>query len=107
MIDILISCILSALAINFVYCLFQAGMIFEFVRKMLWRLPAAIKKPLYDCLICMSFWYGMLFYKINLVCWMDTDFAFIDMIYSAVITGGINYLFTLFAGDYELYTAAK
>lgn len=44
------------------YTCFCTGMIFgyagDFVRN---RFPEALKKPLVDCPICMSFWYGLLY----------------------------------------------
>lgn len=52
--------IIIAFVVLFLHACTWEGMIFGFVSKKLHRLPDYIKKPLYDCPICMSPYYGSL-----------------------------------------------
>jgi len=57
--------ILIAFAVLFINATTWEGMIFEDVANWLdTKLPEWVSKPLYGCPICMSFWYGSLFYII-------------------------------------------
>ena len=55
--------ILIAFAVLFIHTTTNEGHIFEDVANWLdTKLPDWIIKPLYGCPICMSFWYGSVFY---------------------------------------------
>ena len=55
--------ILIAFAVLFIHTTTTEGNIFEDVANFLdTKLPDWIIKPLYGCPICMSFWYGSVFY---------------------------------------------
>ena len=55
--------ILIAFAVLFIHTTTTEGHIFEDVANFLdTKLPDWIIKPLYGCPICMSFWYGSVFY---------------------------------------------
>lgn len=55
----MITALLIAYAVLFIHATTWEGQIFEKVGDYLQtRLPEWIQKPLYDCPICMSFWYG-------------------------------------------------
>jgi len=41
-----------------VWWVFQAGEIFGFVQTVFANWPAFIKNPLFDCAVCMHFWWG-------------------------------------------------
>ena len=57
--------VLIAFACLFINATTWEGMIFEDVANYLdTKLPEWISKPLYGCPICLSFWYGSLFYII-------------------------------------------
>lgn len=49
-----------ALIVLFLHACTWKGMIFSFVAENLKDLPDFIKKPLYDCPICMTLWWGAL-----------------------------------------------
>ena len=48
-----------AFAVMFIHASFWEGMIFGKVAEAMHSWPDWIKKPLYDCPICMSFWHGL------------------------------------------------
>ena len=55
--------VLIAFAVLFIHTTTNEGHIFEDVANWLdTKLPEWIIKPLYGCPICMSFWYGSVFY---------------------------------------------
>lgn len=55
--------LLSAICWVFFFSkLFEAGMIFHFLQPSLHKLPTWIRKPLYQCQICMSFWWCIIFW---------------------------------------------
>lgn len=55
--------ILIAFAVLFLNATTWEGMIFEdWANKSDENIPEWLSKPLYGCPICMSFWYGTLFY---------------------------------------------
>ena len=57
--------ILIAFAVLFIHTTTNEGHIFDDVANWLdTKLPEWIIKPLYGCPICMSFWYGSVFYLI-------------------------------------------
>ena len=47
-----------ALVVLFLHATTWEGMIFQIVAEKLRGLPAWVKKPLYDCPICMAPWWG-------------------------------------------------
>ncbi len=55
--------VLIAFAVLFINSTTWEGMVFSDVANTLdTKLPEWLSKPLYGCPICMSFWYGSLFY---------------------------------------------
>ncbi len=52
--------LIIALIVFFVHACFWEGMILDKVRYQLWNAPSWITKPLYDCPICMTPWWGSL-----------------------------------------------
>lgn len=91
-------CIYAALVIWFIHATTWEGMIFGFVRKKLYHFPVWIKKPLYLCVICMSPWYAV-------GCWfLFGNVISLDILYFALIVGGINTIASLLIPDHELET---
>lgn len=43
-----------------IYTMFQEGGMLSVVKRITWRWPWWINKPLHDCLKCMTLWYGLL-----------------------------------------------
>ncbi len=76
--------ILIAFACLFINSTTWEGMIFEDVANWLdTKLPEWISKPLYGCPICMSFWYGSVFYII----YKGVEIEMLLIVFAA---GGIN-----------------
>jgi len=48
-----------AMAVLFLHATTWEGMIFQKVPEWLWDVPVWMKKPLYSCPVCMSFWWGV------------------------------------------------
>ena len=53
---------LNSLIIVAIHALFWPGMLFVGFRKYLDRLPGFMRKPLFDCMICMSSVWGTFFF---------------------------------------------
>jgi hypothetical protein len=76
--------ILIAFSVLFIHTTTNEGHIFEDVANWLdTKLPDWIIKPLYGCPICMSFWYGSIFYIIY-------EGVNIEMIIVVFCAAGIN-----------------
>lgn len=89
-------CLYAVLIILFVNATTQDGMIFGFVRKGLYFLPVWIKKPLYDCLVCMSPWYAFAIWFL-----LGGRMEF-ELVHFVLIVGGLNALLVIIIGDDEL-----
>lgn len=89
-------CIYAVLMIHFIHACTWDGMIFGFVRRKLYYFPVWIKKPLYDCVICMSPWYA------GAIWFLFGNAPSINTIYFMLITGGINAILVTIMGDNEL-----
>lgn len=77
-----------ALCIQFIYATFQPGMILHGFCAFLKRYtPEAIHKPLFDCTICMSGIYTVVFMLIN------CNYFGIWTIWAIMLTGGWNCIF--------------
>lgn len=89
-------CIYAVLMIHFIQATTMEGMIFGFVRKAFYHFPIWIKKPLYECLICMSPWYAVL-------CWFILGHALeYHLVHFILIVGGLNTIIVTIIGDHEL-----
>jgi len=73
-----------------VNCLFWENMILSWIAEGLATLTNNIKKPLFDCVICGTPWYGSFFYW---VIWGDSWQEWLIVIFSAM---GINAILSSF-----------
>lgn len=79
-----------SLTVLFLHVCTWEGMIFGSIGKLLKSLPNYIRKPLYDCPICMSVWWGSIILYIGTItdAWYQPKlFEWILIVFSA---GGIN-----------------
>ncbi|HMX02958.1 MAG TPA: hypothetical protein PK511_09600 [Chitinophagales bacterium] len=82
-IDLIVSAAITSLQITFIHILFWDGMILQSLRNN--PLPWLVKKPLYDCLICMTSIWGIFIW------FFEWDGKF-DLIAFLFLVGGINVL---------------
>lgn len=87
-------CIIS-LMVWAVFTVFQETMIFGFCRQWLDRLPEIIRRPLYDCVICMTPWWGTAAY------WIFFGHSIVDWVITFIAATGLTsfLLMLLNAGD--------
>lgn len=79
-----------ALSVLFIHVTFWEGMIFESIGKKLSALPHYIRKPVYDCPICMVPWWGsLLLYGGNIAKLWEVQNA-TEWIFILFAAGGIN-----------------
>lgn len=79
-----------AFTVLFIHITFWEGMIFESIGKLLKSLPNYIRKPLYDCPICMTPWWGsvlLLIGQLNNLWHIHNWFEWIVILFAAA---GIN-----------------
>lgn len=80
-----------AFCVLFLHSITLDGMIFQFVSKALWNLPSVIKKPLFDCPVCMVPWWGSLI--IVLLCYHNNEWlGWLEWTLVLMTAGGINVL---------------
>lgn len=81
-----------ALAIVFIYSCFQDGMILAGLRRMIDHFITSdmLKKPLYDCMVCMSGLYTCIF------CAIDGLPLSFDIVWLIAVVGGINVVLSPF-----------
>ena len=56
---------ITSLAIIMIYATTKEGMIASFVPPLLWWLPSWLKKPLYECPVCMCSVWGSIFFLLT------------------------------------------
>ncbi len=59
--------IIVALCVLFLHICTWEGMIFHFIHSSLWGLRSWLKKPLYDCPVCMAIWWGPAIIAIGII----------------------------------------
>jgi hypothetical protein len=65
----------------------QEGEIFDFIPRWLHWLPEKMKKPVYDCPVCMAFWHGAYLYVILNE---DGNFYWLRWLLTLIVSVGIN-----------------
>ena len=81
-----------SLSITGLYAAMQEGMILAFIPRILSRLPRNLRKPVFECMICMSgFW--------SIVLWFATGNALSwQLIFTIPAVAGLNTLADAFLG---------
>ena len=90
--------LIIAFSVLFIHSCTWEGMILESVVKVFWKAPVWIKKPLFECPICMTPWWGSLIIVLSCInsgVWIDW-FSWIIIIITA---GGINSVLDKFIND--------
>lgn len=80
----LYSAFVIAFVVWFIHACTWEGMIFSGIAQRLWTLPTWLKKPLYDCPICMAPWWGML------ILILQGNPPCLNALIAVCIAGGIN-----------------
>lgn len=98
------SIIIIALFTLFLHCTTWEGMINHWIHKVAFNWPAWIKKPLFDCPICMAPWYGSLLILAGLINVSTAGHAIL-ILFAA---GGLNtVLIYLISADKEITKELK
>lgn len=80
-----------ALVVFGVYCIMMPGMIFGVIQEWAKKWPEWVQKPVYNCCICMVFWWGTPFYW---VLWGNSFFEWVVVILCGTgINGMISFFF--------------
>lgn len=87
-----------ALIVFFIHSLFWEGMILSFIAETLFEIPTFIKKPLFECVICMTPWYGLViyFFCARLSAWDGSVFS---VVITLLVASGINAVLSQFIED--------
>lgn len=88
-----------ALSVLFIHYCTLDGMILSFIHKILWNVSPIIKKPLFDCSVCMVPWWGSVILCIT--CWRNNSWIdWWSWILILLCAAGINALLSLMI-DYD------
>ena len=80
----------NSLIIVAIHACFWPGMIFNCIRKRLTKLPDVIKKPLYDCMICMSSIWGIVYFAFSQPANIPIETYALRLTLHVLIVCGIN-----------------
>lgn len=106
--EILFRSILIALAVLFIHVSTWEGMINEWVHSVADSWPPWIKKPLFDCPICMSFWWGLLINAIGVGSQGWQPIGLFNAIIMVFAAGGLNaVLIYVISSDKEIVKELK
>lgn len=86
--------IIISLIVQFLYEITHEGMILQVVDKVIFKVNPYLKKPLYDCPVCMSIWWGS---PICCFCMLYCNWEFENwqqIIFTSILAGGINVIFS-------------
>lgn len=84
----MIHILLNTLAITAIFIAVNyPGMIFDFIPKWFAFLPEKVKKPIFSCLTCMGFWYGLI---LGSYVW-EID-SITNLFFSGLATSGLCFL---------------
>lgn len=94
-----------AFAIFFIHVTTWDSHIFHGVNKLTENWPEWIRKPLFDCPICMSPWWGMAIQGVfNLIGITIFSNNIMIMFFTCMVAGGINVLNVIAAKAYDIMT---
>lgn len=90
--------IIVAIVVYFIHACTWKGMVFQFVRNTCEKLPAYLKKPLFDCPTCMSVWWGPSIIAI-LILYCGYSFpGIVQVLLISALAGGINAIIEVTTG---------
>lgn len=99
----LTSAFIIAFIVYFIKATTWKGMIFHgLTEKMEW-LPKKLKKPLFECPICMTPWWGVVIYLIGHYAGLEefAELSFRRLIFTVFAAAGINTLFLILNKIYD------
>ncbi|MBK7885140.1 MAG: hypothetical protein IPJ81_16145 [Chitinophagaceae bacterium] len=100
--------LIIALVVLFIHVTTWEGMINEWVGRVFWDAPSWLKKPLFDCPICMAPWWGALIIIIGEWFGAWPCYGFFKEIIMLFAAGGINtVLIYIISSDKEEIKALK
>lgn len=94
---------LIAFIVYFIKATTWKGMIFHGVIERLEWLPKKLKKPLFECPICMTPWWGVAIYLIGHYAGLEefSELSFRRLIFTVFAAAGINTLFLILNKIYD------
>lgn len=99
---------LIAFVVLFIHAAFWDGMIFGKLAEKMHHWPSYLKKPMFDCPICMSFWHGLLILLIGRYTNTLPHYHWLQCIGMVFAAGGINtVLIYIINADKEVYKELK
>lgn len=106
----LYSAFIIAFIVYFIKATTWKGMIFYEVTQKWEHWPEAIRKPLYECPVCMTPWWGVLIYLAGYYAGLPefSELTFQRVIFTVFTAAGINTVFLIFNKIYDtLFTHDK
>ena len=99
----LTSAFIIALIVYFIKATTWKGMIFYGVIEKLNGLPKKLKKPLFECPICMTPWWGIVIYLVGHYAGLEefNELTFQRLIFTVFAAAGINTLFLILNKIYD------
>lgn len=88
--------LLLALSVTFIHATMWEGMIFGFIRNN--NAPSWLRKPVYECLTCMGFWWGTFIYII----FFDQILWDKKLLLTILVSCGICTMIDVFIGIYPI-----
>ena len=92
-----------AFIVYFIKATTWKGMIFHGVIEKLEWLPKKLKKPLFECPVCMTPWWGVLIYLIGHYAGLEefSELTFRRLVFTVFAAAGINTLFLILNKIYD------
>ena len=99
----LVSAFIIAFIVYFIKATTWKGMIFHGVIERLRWLPKKLRKPLFECPICMTPWWGVAIYLIGHYAGLEefNELSFRRLIFTVFAAAGINTLFLILNKIYD------
>lgn len=102
-IPMLTSAFLIAFIVYFIKATTWKGMIFHGFTEKLSFLPKKLRKPLFECPVCMTPWWGVAIYLIGYYAGLEefSELSFRRLIFTVFTAAGINTLFLILNKIYD------
>ena len=97
----LVFILITALFCLFLHACTWEGMILERVADVTYNWPAWIRKPLFDCPICMAPWWGIVVYTIAVLSGHLQQLSTPMLVIALFAAGGLNVVLSSFISEPE------
>jgi len=93
-----------AFIVYFIKATTWKGMIFHRPKEKLIGLPSYIRKPFFECPVCMTPWWGMVVYLLAHYSGIEefAELTFARLFFTVMVSSGINTVILLFNKVYDL-----